>query len=69
MNHKKHCRSFSVFYRNSAILTINIEFVYESKKFFYDYSLYGFACLLHKGKSGTMYWLNYHQHYGRRIGL
>lgn len=39
MNHKKHSRSFSVFYRNSAILTINIEFVYSHKKFFYDYSL------------------------------
>jgi hypothetical protein len=32
MNHKKHSRSFSVFYRNSAILTINIEFVYSHKK-------------------------------------
>lgn len=31
MNHKKHSRSFSVFYRNSAILTINIEFVYSHK--------------------------------------
>ena len=32
MNHKKHSRSFSVFYRNSAILNINIEFVYSHKK-------------------------------------
>lgn len=32
MNHKKHSRSFSVFYRNSAVLTINIEFVYSHKK-------------------------------------
>ena len=35
MNHKKHSRSFSVFYRNSAILTINIEFVYSHKKIYY----------------------------------
>ena len=45
MNHKKHIESFSVFYRNSNILIINIEFVYSHKKFFYDNSPAGVALL------------------------